>query len=78
MTLNERRSVQRRGWIGLLALTALPVGGVTLLSGRMSLFFVAMVAALLSIAFAAGFVILCADLRARAESRRVPVTAKLP
>ena len=66
MNLNERRSMQRRGWIGLLALTALPVGGVTLLSGRLCL------------AFAAGFALLYADLRARAESRRVRVAVELP
>ena len=76
MNLSERRSMQRRGWIGLLALTALPVGGVTLLSGRMSLFFVALVAALLCLAFAAGFALLYADLRARAAGRRVLATAQ--
>ncbi len=77
MTIRERRSVQRRGWMGLVALAALPLGGVLLLSGRMSLFFVAVVAALLCVLFATGFALLYAKLRAGAADRRLAAEGKL-
>ncbi len=77
MNLRERRSMQRRGWMGFLALTSLPIAGVTLLSGRLSLFFVAAVAAMLCALFAVGFTLLYTDLRARAKTRQLVPANKL-
>ncbi len=77
MNLRERRSMQRKGWVGLVALAALPLGGVMLLSGRMSLFFVAMVAALLCVLFATGFALLYVKLKASAADRQLVAAGKL-
>ena len=76
MNLRERRSMQRRGWIGLVVLAALPIGGIMLLSGRLSLFFVAVVAALLCTAIAISLVLLYANVRVWVENRRVAASGK--
>ena len=59
----ERRSIERKGWLGLTALAAVPVVGVLLLSASLSLFFVVLLSLLLCGAVAVGLALLSAKLR---------------
>ena len=58
MNAIERRSVQRKGWLGLAIFAAIPLIGVGLLTASFSLFMVLLLAALLLGAFSLGGVLL--------------------
>ena len=51
MNALERRSVQRKGWLGLAVFAVIPVVGVLLLSASFSLFMVVLLGGLLLGAF---------------------------
>ncbi len=69
MNAMERRSVQQKGWLGLAVLASLPVIGVVMLSASLSLFLVVLLILLLCGAFAVGFALLSAKLRAKGQHR---------
>ncbi len=58
MNALQRRSVQRKGWLGLAAFAAIPLVGVAMLSASMSLFMVVLLGTLLAGAYAAGLALL--------------------
>lgn len=59
----DRRSLQRKGWLGLAAFAAIPVVGLVLLSASLSLFTVVLLSTVVVGAFAAGFALLSQKLR---------------
>ena len=61
----ERRSLQRRGWLGLGALLTFIALGITILTVSVSLFFAVLIGLLLLAAFTAGSVLLLQQLAAR-------------
>ena len=63
MNALQRRSVQRRGWLGLAVFAAIPVIGIALLTASFSLFMVVLLAALLLGAFGLGGALLRRQLR---------------
>ena len=77
MNLIERRSIQRKSWLGLIALAAVPVIGIVLLSASLSLFFVVLLTLLLCGAFLAGFALLSAKFRFRKHSAALEQPATL-
>ena len=54
MNATQRRSIQRKGWLGLAVFAAIPLIGVGLLTASFSLFMVVLLAALLLGAFSLG------------------------
>lgn len=64
MNAYERRSIQRKGWLGLAGFAAVPLVGIILLSASFSLFMILLLAALLLGAFALGGMLLTLQLRA--------------
>lgn len=58
MNALERRSVQRKGWLGLAVLAAIPVIGIALLTASFSLFMVILLGIVLLGAFVTGGVLL--------------------
>ena len=68
MTISERRSIQRRGWLSLGSLLLVIALGITLLTVSVSLFFAVLIGLLLLAAFTAGSVLLVQQLQARKEA----------
>ncbi len=58
MNAIQRRSIQRKGWLGLAVFAAIPLIGVGLLTASFSLFMVVLLAALLLGAFSLGGILL--------------------
>ena len=75
-SMQRRRSMQRQGWLGYLALATLVFPGI--LSGQLNLAFVALVAGLLCALFVVGFLLLRMSLQAKARERRVLAAGRLP
>ena len=60
----QRRSVQRKGWMGLAVFAAIPLVGVALLTASFSLFMVILLSVLLLGAFSLGGFLLRQQLQA--------------
>lgn len=72
MDILERRSTQRRGWLGLGALVTLIALAITILTVSVSLFFAVLIGLLLLAAFTAGSVLLLQQL---AAGKDVPLSS---
>ena len=69
MNALERRSIQRKGWLGLAVFAAIPVVGIAMLTASYSLFMIMLLAALLVGVFGLGGALLKQQLQAGKQPR---------
>ena len=69
MNALERRSIQRKGWLGLAVFAAIPIVGVALLTASFSLLMVVLLGGVLLGAFALGGGLLKRQLQAGKRNR---------
>ena len=76
MDLSQRRSIQRKDWLGLGSLLLLLLLGITLFTVSISLFFAVLIGLLLVGAFVVGFTLLFHQLAAHRAPQLAPIPIK--